>query len=199
MSLYQKPPETLTINGKTFPIETDFRTWIAFQQAMSAKEPDREKAERLCALIESMGLPPGKESLDAMLDFYTAASTEKQVSGAKSRSTPFDFEKDSEFIFSAFLGAYQIDLETVRLHWWKFKALFKSLPEDCQFCKIMQYRTVNLKDVPKSQRRFYQEQKARYSLGDSAAHRTERDMRDYVKRRFEEAQRQAGKEAAHGE
>ena len=48
-----------------------------------------------------------------------------------------------------------------------------------------------MKDVPKSQKRFYQEQKARYSLGEKAVYRTEKDMRDYVKRRFAEAERRA--------
>lgn len=197
MSLYQSPPEALTICGRVYPIDTDFRVWMKFQQALTAKGTDREKAERLCAMMERMGLPPGQEALDAMLEFFTAASNEKQA-GGKNRPMAYDFEKDSEFIYSAFLGAYQIDLETARLHWWKFKALFKSLPDNCQFSRIMQYRTVDLKDVPKNQRRFYQEQKARYSLGESTPHRTEKDMRDYVKRRFEEAQKQTGKEVEHG-
>lgn len=198
MSLYQTPPAALSIGGKLYPIDTDFRVWITFQKELSAKAADSKKAERLCAFMEHMGLPPCKESLDAMLAFYEAESQEKHIADSKNRAMSFDFEKDSEFIFSAFLGAYNIDLETALLHWWKFKALFKSLPDNCQFSRIMQYRTVDLKDVPKNQRRFYQEQKARYSLGESTPHRTEKDMRDYVKRRFEEAQKQTGKEVEHG-
>lgn len=191
MSLYQTPPEALTVGGVEYPIDTYFRVWTKFQAAMTAKGTDSEKAERLCAFMERMGLPPGDEALEAMLDFFTAASTEKAVAGQKNRPTAFDFEKDSEYIYAAFMGSYGIDLTTARLHWWTFKALFKALPEDCEFCRIMRYRTVDLKSVPKEQRRFYQEQKARYSLGEKAAYRTEKDMRDYVKRRFEEAKRQA--------
>ena len=192
MSLYQAPPESLTIGGTEYPVDTDFRVWMKFQAAMT-RGTDREKAERLCALMERMGLPPGNPTLEAMLDFYTAESQEKAVAGQGKCPGAFDFEKDSEYIYAAFKGAYGIDLTEARLHWWTFKALFKALPEDCEFCRIMRYRTVDLKDVPKSQRRFYQEQKARYSLGAAARHQTEKDMRDYVKRRFEEAQRQAGK------
>lgn len=191
MNLYQTPPESLTVGGVEYPIDTDFRVWAEFQSAMTAKEgTDAEKAERLCALMGRMGIPPREESLNAMLDFFTAASTEKAVAGQKNRPAAFDFEKDSEYIYAAFMGAYGIDLTTARLHWWTFKALFKALPEDCEFCRIMHYRTVDLKSVPKEQRRFYQEQKARYSLKEKTVYRTEKDMRDYVKRRFEEAQNQ---------
>ena len=33
-----------------------------------------------------------------------------------------------------------IDLTTDRLHWWKFKAIFVSLPSNCEFRKVMSYR-----------------------------------------------------------
>ena len=55
----------------------------------------------------------------------------------------------------------------------------------------MRYRTVDLKDVPKSQKQFYRQMKARYALPGAAgpAHRTEADMRGYVQRRFEDARK----------
>lgn len=193
MSLYHAPPETLCIDGRTYPVETDFRAWMEFHKVMTAKRTDEERAEDLCALMERMGLPPGEAALNAMLDFYTAESKEKNAAGTKDRPVCFDFEKDSEYIFSEFLRTYGIDLTTASIHWWKWKAMFKALPDDCPFCKIMQYRAINIKDVPKSQKRFYMEQKARYSLGAKTEYRTEKDMRDYVKRRFEEAQKQAEK------
>lgn len=190
MSLYQAPPEMLTIDGTEYRVDTDFRAWIGLQSAMS-QGTDKEKAERLCAFMERMGLPPARAALEAALDFYTAASTEQPVPGGKKRPIAFDFERDSEYIYAAFLGTYGVDLTCARLHWWTFKALFKALPEDCELCKIMRYRTIDLKDIPKSQRRFYQEQKARYRLGPAARYQTGQDMRAYVERRFAEAQRQA--------
>lgn len=190
MSLYQAPPETICVNGQEYSIDTDFRVWMEFQSILTRDGKEREKAERLAGFMARLGLPPAKEALDAMLEFYTAESKEKAVASKRTRPVSFDFQQDSEYIYAAFMGAYHIDLTTVSLHWWTFKALFKALPEDCELCKIMRYRTVDLKDVPKEQRKFYQEQKARYSLGKQAKHQTERDMRDYVKRRFQEAQNQ---------
>lgn len=190
MSLYQAPPETICVNGREYPIDTDFRVWVEFQSILTGDGKDQEKAGRLAGFMARLGFPPTNEALDAMLEFYTAESKEKNVAAQRMRPMAFDFQQDSEYIYAAFMGAYHIDLTTAHLHWWTFKALFKALPEDCELCKIMRYRTVDLKDVPKEQRRFYQEQKARYSLEKQAKHQTERDMRDYVKRRFQEAQNQ---------
>ena len=101
MSLYREPPESVTVQGKEYPVDTDFRRWIEFQGMLVAKEDDTTKAERLCGFMKSLGLPPSQESLEAMMEFYSAASQEKPGAG-KARPQAFDFEQDSEFIFSAF-------------------------------------------------------------------------------------------------
>lgn len=188
MSLYTLPPDTIMVDGTEYPVETDFRAWVRFQGILLADGTNDAKAAKICDLMSEMGLPQTKESLDAMLQFYVGASTENNTGGGKNVRA-YDFEKDSEYIFSAFLDSYGIDLTTAHLHWWRFKALFKSLPEDCQMCKIMMYRTIDLKKVPKDQRKFYREMKARYSLksGNHTGYRTEQEMKDYVKQRFAEA------------
>lgn len=189
MSLYKTPPETITVSGVEYPIDTDFRYWVRFQGILLSGDTSEKKAERICELMQSSGLPLTKYALDAMLTFYAGASTENKT-GSGGNVQAFDFDKDSEYIFSAFLDSYGIDLTTEKLHWWRFKALFKSLPEDCQMCKIMMYRTIDLKKVPKEQRKFYREMKARYALksNNNAGYRTEREMKEYVKKRFAEAQ-----------
>lgn len=188
MSLYTTPPDTITVDGVEYPVNTDFREWVRFQGILLADGTNDGKAAKIFDLMSEMGLPQTKDSLDAMLQFYAGASTENNTGGGKNVRA-YDFEKDSEYIFSAFLDSYGIDLTTARLHWWRFKALFKSLPEDCQMCKIMMYRTIDLKKVPKEQRKFYREMKARYALksGNHTGYRTEQEMKDYVKQRFSEA------------
>lgn len=187
MSLYESPPESVLIDGTEYQVETDFRAWVEFQGILLGKDTDQQKAEKIADMMGQMGLPQTKEALEAMLQFYAGASTEKATGGKTVKS--FDFEQDSEYIFSAFYEAYRIDLSVDKVHWWRFKALFKSLPEGCELCKIMRYRTADLKKVPKEQRQFYREMKARYALdGVKQAHMTEQDMKDHVRKRFEEAQ-----------
>ena len=190
MSLYREPPESIVVEGHEYPVDTDFRTWIGFQGILTRREGDEEKAAQVYALMERLGLPASEASLEAMVSFFEGASA-KQAGAGESGPSAFDFERDSAYIYSAFLGAYEIDLSTARLHWWKFKALFQALPDDCEICKIMRYRTVELKDVPKGQKQFYRKMKARYALPGvtSPAHRTDEDMRGYVQRRFEDARK----------
>ena len=190
MSLYREPPETITVESVKYAVETDFRMWISFQSIMTGRAGDEEKAAQIYALMERLGLPASEAALEAMVDFFEGASADRAGAG-ESRTPAFDFERDSAYIYSAFLAAYEIDLTTARLHWWKFKALFQALPDDCEICKIMRYRTVDLKDVPKSQKQFYRQMKARYALPGTAgaSHRTDEDMRGYVQRRFEDARK----------
>ena len=190
MSLYREPPESIVVEGHEYPVDTDFRTWIGFQGILTSRERDEEKAAQVYALMERLGLPASEASLEAMVSFFEGASA-KQAGAGESGPSAFDFERDSAYIYSAFLAAYEIDLTTARLHWWKFKALFQALPDDCEICKIMRYRTVDLKDVPKSQKQFYRQMKARYALPGVAGqtHRTDEDMRGYVQRRFEDARK----------
>lgn len=190
MSLYREPPETITVESVKYAVETDFRMWISFQSIMTGRAGDEEKAAQVYALMERLGLPASEAALEAMVDFFEGASADRAGAG-ESRTPAFDFERDSAYIYSAFLAAYEIDLTTARLHWWKFKALFQALPDDCEICKIMRYRTVDLKDVPKSQKQFYRQMKARYALPGVAGqtHRTDEDMRGYVQRRFEDARK----------
>lgn len=188
MSLYTTPPDTIMVDGAEYPVDTDFRIWVRFQGVLLADGTDDSKAVKICELMEEMGVPAKKESLDAMLSFYAGASTENQTEGGGNVQA-YDFEKDSEYIFSAFLDSYGIDLTTERLHWWRFKALFKSLPEDCQMCKIMMYRTIDLNKVPKEQRKFYREMKQRYALkSGKTGRRTKEEAIEYHKKRRAEAQ-----------
>lgn len=188
MSLYTEPPTTVNIDGEDYPINSDFREWIKFQAILLSDDPIDKKTIDICNFLSDMGLPATKDALDATLKFYAAASTENNTGGGKNVQS-FDFKADSEYIFSAFFETYGIDLTKESLHWWRFKALFKALPEECQFCKIMMYRTIDLKNVPKEQRKFYREMKERYALKSCnySYHRTEQEMKEYVKNRFAEA------------
>lgn len=42
--------------------------------------------------------------------------------------------------------SYGIDLAHDKVHWWKFKALLKSLKSDVEFVKIQSYRAYEGKD-----------------------------------------------------
>lgn len=67
----------------------------------------------------------------------------------------YSYEYDDEYIFSAFWQEYRIDLTRDRVHWWKFKALLKSLKDDVQFEKIKSYRAYKGEDKNLKELREY--------------------------------------------
>ena len=73
---------------------------------------------------------------------------------------PHDLQKylDDKYIYSAFKEQYNIDLNSIKyLHWWKFKALLKSLKEDTEFVKIKGYRAYEGKDKNMNELKEYWE------------------------------------------
>lgn len=77
----------------------------------------------------------------------------------------FCFKFDAEYIYSAFLHDYKIDLQKENLHWWVFNSLFKNLSEENEFVKIMKYRSIEIdKDMSPKEKEFYKKMKKRYAL-----------------------------------
>ena len=136
-------------------------------------------------------------ALDALLWFYRCGEDspkEGKGSGGAHHKKAYCFEQDADYIYAAFLSCYGIDLTDRDMHWWKFRALFRALPQECELVKIMGYRTADLKGMPKAQKKFYEKMRKLYALTnsrsvESAMSLAERDrqMQEYVARRFREA------------
>lgn len=104
-------------------------------------------------------------------------------------------------IYAAFRSQYGINLNQTRdrdLHWWEFLAMFNSLNEDHLISKVMYWRTVNLKDVLKSEKKFIKNMKKRYAIRTEQIKvdkkvklaRRNAKMKEYVRKRMEECHKQ---------
>lgn len=80
-----------------------------------------------------------QEFITKIVEFYVNPNSTPNVSDS-SGDIVVDYEEDGEYIYASFLQAYGIDLTECDLHWHKFLALFRSLPEDTMIVKIMGYR-----------------------------------------------------------
>lgn len=179
--LFESPPESISVNGVDYPIETDFRIWARFYKIM--KDEDE-----LCMFFEQINIPMNLEAAKAVCWFFSEPFGKSGLQ-TNEHVKSVDFEKDSDAIYSAFYGTYNIDLSCAKLHWWKFISMFKSLPEDTEIRRAMLFRTIDLKKVPKEQRKYYAEMKRKYSLcgGDENAYQTKEQIIEYVRKRQSEA------------
>lgn len=170
--LESKLPTSVLINGAKYPIRSDFRTMIKFEQLML--DPDVTNQDKvLLALKLFYPVIPSdmNKAVDQMMWFYRCDKREnlyeKKAKKRKHKRADriYDFECDDDYIYAAFMSQYHLDLHKVRhLHWWKFRAMFNSLNDDTQFVKIMEYRAVELDKVPKEKRAFYKRMKQLYAL-----------------------------------
>ena len=163
-------PSFVIIKDKKYTVRCDFKTWLRFYKIINSDEPEVKKIASAIALIY-VELPENIiEAVEGLKEFYSGELNEYKSTSDKKASSKktFDFEYDSELIYSAFLQQYNIDLAKCDMHWWKFKALFHNLTEETKFIKVVQYRgmdTSKMKD--KEQKKFYEEMKRIYKLPDN--------------------------------
>lgn len=163
-------PKKVTIDNKEYKINSDFRTSILFELLMQDGSIG-EKDKILMALeLYYSNIPENiNEAIEQMLWFYRCGKdiTKSKGNGkGKSITQIYSFEYDDDYIYAAFMDQYRIDLQDIEdLHWWKFKALFKSLKEDNEIVKIMSYRSADLSKIKdKEQKANYKYMKELYKI-----------------------------------
>ena len=111
-------PEQVEIAGQQVPISSDFRTGILFEELL--QDPGLDDLEKLQTALHLYF--PGvvfdydvlDEALSRLVWFYRCgtdpAETTGEKSGAAEEDPPFSYEHDADYIYSAFMQAYGLDL-----------------------------------------------------------------------------------------
>lgn len=146
--LLDRLPDTVAINGHRYPIETDYRAAVEFELLI---EKGVDDLRELLELFYPHGIAgPIEGAVEAALWFYRCGQDAPEVE-SKGGPRSYSFEVDAETIFADFWRFYNIDLSSVELHWWTFRALLAELPEDSGYKKRIYYRTCDLKGLPKAE------------------------------------------------
>lgn len=172
-------PRDVSIGGLSIPINSDFRTGILFSLLMEDSEIIDSEKIFLAIDLYFEDLPKDlnmKEIIDVIIWFYRCDKpinneilSDKDNEDNSSISNPIlSYEYDADYIYSAFLSQYNIDLQDVEyMHWWKFKALLQGLSEDHLISKIMGYRAMVIdSDMSQKEKAFYREKKRIFALPD---------------------------------
>lgn len=163
--LLESLPDKLSIGENTYPIKTDFRTWMRINEMLVSEEnTDEEIYEALFELFDEdrpNSLDEGEEIMEQISWFLRCG---KEVSSEKSSKGPvtFSFTYDSDYILSAFQEFYRIDLTESNMHWWKFVSLLNSISGDCELKERVRYRGINVGKIkdPKERARIRSIQRA---------------------------------------
>lgn len=168
---YEELPEALEINGREYPVITDFREWIRFSDMLKSDIPPEFKLEFLSEMfleeVPDLYTEDGiEEVMDAITSFLSLSGTEfPDISSDEANSEEVEYEEqrakkaiyyeqDAPYIISAFRREYQIDLLSVPyMHWWKFRMLLDGLSEESQIKKRIYWRTCDVSKMDKKERR----------------------------------------------
>lgn len=168
--LIDTPPTSVTVCGEELEIDSSFRTGILFESLVN------EDLDFSIIVDTALQMYYGEnvifataeavqEAVEKMLWFYRCGDEREIESDGDDSTRSYSFDYDAEYIYQAFRETYHIDLRTEELHWWVFRALFKALPEDCMFMKIVGYRTLKIpQKMDKEQKQFYQKMKKVFRL-----------------------------------
>lgn len=160
-------PKTVNIAGVEVPINWDFRASIRFEMLMDEDMPDAEKARRALEIYYPTIPSNLQEAVDKLLWFYAAGKEADNAVTSHRRATRiYSYSYDDEYIYSAFLGQYGVDLQDIpSLHWWKFRAMFAGLQADTKIVEIMGYRAMEIPSkMSREQKDFYRKMKKQYAL-----------------------------------
>lgn len=136
MKLTESLPEGVTVDGRFYSLDFDFRNVLRMMETMGNDDllPDARDYLALKCLTKH---PKNVEKvLDAVKDvlFQIAPGTDRNE-----RVT--SFEQDAGLIRSAFRQVYHIDLFRDRLHWLEFTELLQNLPEGNRYEEVLGIRS----------------------------------------------------------
>ena len=167
LGMYNKLPRSVKLKNERFIINTDYRIFIEYEyKIMQGEDTKKSSLEALQKFYPAFSLIVQKglleEAIDKFVWFYRCGNLRiKKSEGKGSNKRAFDYEEDKLLIWGAFKCYFNIDLTTINLHWWKFKALWETIPQEAEFSKIKGYRTYTGKDKDILELQDY------YSLGET--------------------------------
>jgi hypothetical protein len=168
-------PKTVAVGGRCLPIATGFRTSIQVQRVIDAPLDDMDIQAAILTHyydlepLDSSWLAANATGLfAAAMDFANAAEfAEATRSGKGSSARTFDWDTDQRRVVADFQREYGLDLADagVKMHWWRFLALFEGLSDDSRTMTAIGYRAMDIPPgLPKEEQQRLRRLKSHYQL-----------------------------------
>lgn len=170
MKLYDKLPNEITVNKKTYKIDMSFNNILLIIDMM--KDKKMSDLYKIITGLKMLFIEEPQLPLDEKVElwhksFGTLVSDYKKepdwqydIKGNKipvyreEKEQTLCLSQDAELIYASFLQDYGIDLfeEQGKMHWYKFLALINGLSENTTLKKVIQIRQMPLPSGKGSQK-----------------------------------------------
>lgn len=165
---FEQPLQTCLVVGEAeIPIDTSFRAWLRFSRILDETG--------LCDPSVLLSEPPaGADWRPEAIRFLTERPSTPH-DAAPSRDRGYDVQEDADYIVGSFQAVYGIDLTdpALDMHWHRFMALLRSLPQGSKLAEIIGYRTWNRAAAKRSPESAAAEMKRIWSLPATTAEQRE--------------------------
>lgn len=153
-------PDTIEVAGEAFLLNTDYRVWLRF--VIEFESWDKHGELNIEYLFKD-GLPVfwSREDYNAILEFAFPINVVPR--GEEPTEKILDYVIDSDYIYSAFMQQYHIDLLKTDMHWHVFKALLNGISSGTKLHEIMGYRSYTGEKI-KNQDELYKRLKNAWDL-----------------------------------
>lgn len=133
MKLFEKLPDGVTVNGKLYKMDFDFRNVLRMMETLGNDDlmPDaRDYLALKCLTKHPKNVPEVLAAVKGLLFDARPGTGERLTS----------FEQDAGLIRSAFRQEYGIDLFRDKVHWMEFTELLQNLPEGNRYEEVLGIR-----------------------------------------------------------
>ena len=150
-------PNTVVVDGRDFAIYTDFRIWLRFTMEFEGWKKQGFKGNLDIKYLFKDEIPGfcSPEDYNGIFEFAYPQNVIPKGVGADEKVLYYEY--DGDYIYSAFIGQYGIDLLDVKdFHWHKFVALLNGLT-GTKINEIMEFRSYTgekVKDMDSQYRRL---------------------------------------------
>ena len=169
-------PEYALVCGETYKLNTDYTVAKScFEIINDAGISDEERA--LAVIYKLFGFVPhenGQEFLDKAVLFLKCGREAED--NAENIQPDFDVNFDEGLIQASFQSCYGIDIDSEKMHWWKFMALFEGIDRSSELHRVMEIRQTDVGSIenPREKQRILRlQERYRIDAGLSAEDKVE--------------------------
>jgi hypothetical protein len=163
MMLHEKLPDSVTVNGRRYRLDLDFRNVLRMMDVMDRK--DLLPGARAYVALKCVMKRPPKDAAPVLAAVNALLFPARKKSEKREKLT--DLKQDADLIRAAFLQSYGVNLWRDRLHWFEFSGLLACIPGGSRYADIIGIRARPMPEATKynaKEREWLMKAKAEYAV-----------------------------------
>lgn len=161
--LHEKLPDSVTVNGRRYRLDLDFRNVLRMMDVMDRK--DLLPGARAYVALKCVMKRPPKDAAPVLAAVNALLFPARKKPEKREKLT--DLKRDADLIRAAFLQSYGVNLWRDRLHWFEFSGLLACIPGGSRYADIIGIRARPMPEATKynaKEREWLMKAKAEYAV-----------------------------------